>query len=303
VPCTIRAVAAADAEGADRILEFIASTDGVASDGMIVEATAWDISRFTTAGAILWAHNRYDDRPPIGVPVSTRTEGGKLLVRARMAKAADYPFADQVYRLAKDGILRAVSVGFRIHEMRDANDAEKAKDIWAVVTKAELFEVSVVPVPADAGALITAVRSALDAKHVTREDLEAIVAQSKGTAWEAQAAAIRAAAGEAPAPAPVEPPKARKRAAGALGDCCAALRDLSANLRAGCDFLDECIAEMEAEDAGEPADPAAKEAAKAAHAAELRAAVEAATAPLKAQTIDYVAIANERERVAKAKAG
>lgn len=284
VPCTIRAVPAADAEGADRILEFIASTDGVASDGMIVEAGAWATERFATAGAILWAHNRYDDKPPIGVPVSTRTEGGQLLVRARMAKAADYPFADQVYRLAKDGILRAVSVGFRILEMRDANDAEKAKGVWAVVTKAELFEVSVVPVPADAGALITAVRSAIDAKHVTREDLEAIVAQSKGTAWEAQAAAIRAAAGEAP---PVVPPAPKaKRAAGALADSCAALRDLIANFRAGIDFLEECVVTLEAEESGEPADPAAKEAAKAAQEKAVRDAVEAATKPLNDQIRD-----------------
>lgn len=284
VPCSARAVPAADAEGSDRIIEFIASTDGVASDGMIVEAGAWSTERFETAGAILWAHNRYDDKPPIGVPVSTRVEGGTVLIRARMAKAADYPFADQVYRLAKDGIIRAVSVGFRIHEMRDANEAEKAKGVWAVVTKAELFEVSVVPVGADAGALITAVRSAIEAKRVTREDLDAIVAQSKGTAWEAQALSIRAAAGDAPPPVPVAP-KA-KRAAGAVADLCAALTDLAANFRAGVDFLEQCVADLQAEESGEPADPAANEAAKAAQATAVREAVEAAVASRDAQIRD-----------------
>lgn len=272
MPWQVRAV-----EGQERVLEFVASTERVASDGMIIQCGAWLTERFISSGAFLWAHNRSEDKPPIGVPVSAEvdTQAKCLRVRVRFAKAEDYAFADTIWRLYADGIMRAVSVGFRILDMADPTPSEREGGAWGVVTKAELYELSAVPVGADADALVakaaslrTADADALDAMARTA-GAEPVFARAFGQA----ALALRAAPGAPPTPA--TPPAPAPAARAIRSDAYATLRDMVTTLRGAADLLASVSDELAAEDA-----PAGGESAQAATAEATRLAVEAATAPL-----------------------
>lgn len=65
--------------------------------------------------------------------------------------------ADEVWRGVEDGVLRNVSIGFRIREMQ--GDGTKGNPVR--VTKGDLLEVSVVGVPANPGANLKALRAAV----------------------------------------------------------------------------------------------------------------------------------------------
>ena len=255
----------APAEGEGREAEFVASTEEVASDGLIVLADAWQLERFLKSGAFLWAHGTQD--LPIGAPVSAAIDAQArcLRVRVRFAKAEDNPKADSVYRLYRDGILRAVSVGFRILEMRKAIPAEAERGAWGVVTKAELYEVSAVPVPADSGALVASIRERLAAGALTGSDADALdflgasdEAGPHAGAWREAAAVCRAftpPAASPPAPPPPEPtanvgsgsaePTARRAR---VPENCAALRDLARNASQMGSMLDAIAGDIEAEE-------------------------------------------------------
>ena len=47
-------------------VRWVASTPGVMSDGMSLELDAWDLSRYEKLGPVLWAHDLWGDRLPIG---------------------------------------------------------------------------------------------------------------------------------------------------------------------------------------------------------------------------------------------
>ncbi len=153
-PCAVRAV-----EGAERTLTFVASTETVASDGDIIKAESWQLERWLKNSSVLWGHNSYG--LPIGAGVDARIEKDppRLEVDIKFAGLEQmHDFAETVYQLALTGFIRAVSVGYRIDGYEKPDDEEKAAlglGPWGVVvTKATLFEVSVVTVGADPDALI-----------------------------------------------------------------------------------------------------------------------------------------------------
>lgn len=107
----------------------------------VVLADAWKeesaLKDFLLNPIILAFH---DHRRPIGKMVDYEVNSKGLKITARISKAAG-----EIGELIKDGILSAFSIGFRI---KDADYDEKT-DIF-VVKAVELFEVSVVSVPANA---------------------------------------------------------------------------------------------------------------------------------------------------------
>ena len=152
-------------------LKIVASTGRVARDGGIITADAWarDLSRFRANPVILWAHQH--STPPIAVAVEIESDEakGRLTEWWRfLSGISDDPwdrFAGRIRALYAAGGMRAASVGFLVHEVRNPTDEEiKASrrdpqiPTW-VATRAELLETSAVPVPADPEAL--AVKRAL----------------------------------------------------------------------------------------------------------------------------------------------
>lgn len=115
----------------------IMTTNGYDRDGERILDTAWDFEPYKKNPVVLWAHDFYST--PIGVVTAIIEEDGKKIAEGVFAST---PKAQEVRTLYDEGVLNTVSVGF-IPLEKKGND----------ITKAELLELSFVPVPANSEAL------------------------------------------------------------------------------------------------------------------------------------------------------
>lgn len=129
--------------------KVIATTSSVDRDGESILVEGWDFENFMKNPIILFGHNYWEMDCIIGAATKVYIEGVQVIVEGIFAatEAGQY-----VRKLYDDGILKTVSVGF-IPKERQGN----------VITKAELLEVSFVPVPANPEALSMA--KAMQAVH------------------------------------------------------------------------------------------------------------------------------------------
>jgi HK97 family phage prohead protease len=130
----------ADATGP---ITFLASSPAPARDGFAIPVKAWDLGTYRRNPVLLWSHGW--SAPPIGKVTELRaTERG--LVGSAVFDQKD-AFARQIESKVRAGFLNAVSVGFDIHGFEPDGKT---------VTQAELLDISIVSIPADANALIEA---------------------------------------------------------------------------------------------------------------------------------------------------
>lgn len=115
-------------------LPFIASTEGVKGDGFDLRADSWDLSRFEKNPLVLWSHDFFGQRPPIG-RATARVDG--TVLRAEITFDPGDEFAQMIERKYRNGFLNAVSVSW------DPVDG-----------KNRLLEISAVPIPMDPDALM-----------------------------------------------------------------------------------------------------------------------------------------------------
>lgn len=132
-------------------LEFVLSDATVDRYGDVVEPNGWDIRNFKKNPIALFSHN---SNFPIGKWSDLRVEGDKLIGRLNLAKRGTSYRLDELIGLVEQGILRAVSVGFRPIKSEPL-DAERPHGAQRYV-KQELLETSLVSVPANPAALALA---------------------------------------------------------------------------------------------------------------------------------------------------
>jgi HK97 family phage prohead protease len=124
--------------GDKKTYKFLASTSSIDRQGDSIDQSGWELINFKKNPVLLWAH-RYDELP-IGKVVDIQiTERG---LEADVV-FADHQKAQEVKALVDDGALSTVSVGF-IPKERNGN----------IITRAELLEISIVPVPANQEAIL-----------------------------------------------------------------------------------------------------------------------------------------------------
>jgi hypothetical protein len=128
-------------------IRFVASTEDVARDGMIIEAAGWDLAHYRANPVFLWGHDMLGSRPPIG-KAGVAVEGKRLM--ADVTFDQDDAFARDIERKYRDGFLNAVSVSWDTREYAPRKEVGEPLR----VTKAELLAISAVPVPSDVGALM-----------------------------------------------------------------------------------------------------------------------------------------------------
>jgi HK97 family phage prohead protease len=134
---------------AERRVRFVVTTDTPDRERDVIVPAGIDLTNFLRNPVIPFAH---DYRSlPVGRAVEVaRSEHGIEMV-IEFATADLNPMAEYVYRMVKAGFLRGASVGFRPLEWT-FNEDRKGYDY----IRCELLEVSVVPVPANAEALMAA---------------------------------------------------------------------------------------------------------------------------------------------------
>jgi HK97 family phage major capsid protein/HK97 family phage prohead protease len=132
-------------------LDFVLSDETVDRYGDVIVASGWDLKTFKRNPIALWGH---DSRSVIGTWENVRVEGKRLLGTLKFAAKGTSDRIDELISLVEQGILRAVSVGFRPME----SDPIDPKQPWGAqrYTKQELLETSLVAVPANPAALALA---------------------------------------------------------------------------------------------------------------------------------------------------
>ena len=120
-------------------------------DIVVVSKSAIKLDNFLKNPIALWMHD-HDD--PIGVWENLRVEGKRLLGDLRLAEKGTSPEIDLMHGLLSQGILKAVSIGFKAiaYEAIYENDAFKGYKF----TEWELLEASIVSIPANPQALAVA---------------------------------------------------------------------------------------------------------------------------------------------------
>jgi len=139
-----------DAES--RVVRFVFSDGSVDRVGDTIDPNGWDLSAYKRNPVVLFAHD--SSAPPIGRTQHVWSDGTRLLGDIKFAPPETYEFADTIFRLIRDGFLRSGSVGFIPIDYEFSKDADRPFGID--FKRQELAEFSIVPVPANANALIEA---------------------------------------------------------------------------------------------------------------------------------------------------
>ena len=146
------------------------STVGIDMDQEIVLPDAFDLKRYAKNPVVLFNH---DMNKPIGKAVQLKRIDEGVLAKTQFGSSA---LAEDLWTLVKDGILKTFSVGFIptlsvsngtpefdaiIKDLRAKFPRQYTKEVVdkvrRIITKAILFEYSLVTVPANEDALILAV--------------------------------------------------------------------------------------------------------------------------------------------------
>lgn len=104
------------------------------------------------ASPLLNAHSSYSTDDVIGVVESAELEAKRGSATVRFAKD---PISDGIFQKVVDRILKNVSVGYRVHKMEKVEDGEGKIPVYRAVDW-EPYEISIVPIGADPGAVVRA---------------------------------------------------------------------------------------------------------------------------------------------------
>ena len=131
----------------DKVYRFIGTTEAIDRDNEIVRLDAWDFTNFVKNPVALWGHKHND--LPVGKVVGIYKDDVKKAIYFDIQFSKSYDFAKTVESLVEEGILRATSVGFMV---KDWEWDDKTETL--VFTQTELFEISIVNVPANQEAVL-----------------------------------------------------------------------------------------------------------------------------------------------------
>lgn len=131
--------------------EFVLSDATVDRYGDVVEPDGWDLRNFKRNPIALFAHQ---SAFPIGTWADLRVDGGKLVGRLVLAAKGTSARLDELIALVEQGILRAVSVGFRPIK-QEPIDKDRPYGGQRYLRQ-ELLETSLVSVPANPAAVALA---------------------------------------------------------------------------------------------------------------------------------------------------
>ncbi len=161
----------------DGEFEGIVATNSVDRQGETLDLNGLDTTAYMQSNPVVLYGHDYSSLP-IGKALSlTKTADGKLVSKFQLA-VAENPVAATVAKLIKGGFLNTLSIGFVPHEVKG--------DTY---TKSEMVEYSVVPVPANAQAVMTARSLGLEAEFKSLVAKSAInsdlpINEDLGTAWD-----------------------------------------------------------------------------------------------------------------------
>lgn len=146
---------------------------------LVVSDKAVDLSRLNAGAPVLDGHRAGGVADQLAVVERAWIASGKGVALLRFPDAGTSARADEVFALIEQGIIRNISVGYRHDEYTD-EPATGAEDVAVrIVTRWQPHEISIVTIPADAGAQVrggSVARSVVARRVVLRQALAARLA-------------------------------------------------------------------------------------------------------------------------------
>ena len=158
--------AAGGNELGERQFEFVCSDESEDSYGDIVRADGWDLKRYKKNPIVLFNHN---SSMPVGFSPKCFVEGKSLKAVFQLADEGTSDFIDTLYKLMKQRIVRACSVGFMPNADVEVRRDKEGHFLGYEFKGQELLENSIVSVPANPNSL--ALAKSLGAKESTLQRL------------------------------------------------------------------------------------------------------------------------------------
>lgn len=123
---------------------------------LVVSREAVNLDRLEAGAPALDSHSMWSTYSQVGVVEAARIEGGKGVATIRFPSKGTDEAADRMFALVSERIIRNVSVGYTINEVR-IEAPEKVGDVEKrVVTRWTPYEISFVTIPADKDAQVRA---------------------------------------------------------------------------------------------------------------------------------------------------
>ena len=131
-------------------MDFVLTDNTVDSYGERIIASGIKLDRFLKNPIMLYMHDYYGwrDNSVIGRWTDVRIEGDALIATAEFAQDE---FSQEIAQKVEQGVLNAVSVGIRVLEAT-YDDMVEGQD-GATITRSEIFEASIVIIPANENAI------------------------------------------------------------------------------------------------------------------------------------------------------
>ena len=150
-----------------RIRSVITTVEPDRAGDIVVPKGLRNVEEYLANPVVLWAHNR-TNVPPIGTCEWLDIQPTRVVAETRFAQ--NVRFAEDVFRLYEQGVLKGWSIGFIPHRSYRLPDRDGKRGVR--VEDWELFEYSAVPIPENPGALTIALQKGWVKDLMFREWLE-----------------------------------------------------------------------------------------------------------------------------------
>lgn len=139
----------------------------------IIKKEAWMLDNFKKNPIMLFNH---DTGKVVGKVIKCEAQDEGLFVKCQMSKSKD-PMVQYVKDLVKEGILNSFSVGFSAHDEQKSAGANE-------ITKAELYEVSIVSIPMNQESIFSVTTKSFEGKTYREAKRQVLI--EKGATFASQ---------------------------------------------------------------------------------------------------------------------
>jgi hypothetical protein len=161
------------------VRSVITTADPDRAGDVVIPTGVRNVEEYLLNPVVLWAHNR-TAFPPIGLCEWLDVQPGRIVAETRFARGV--PFAEDIFRLYEQGVLRGWSIGF---VPRKAFRVPAGKASGLRVEEWDLLEYSAVPIPENPGALTVALQKGLVRDPDLKAWLGRVPDDRGGTWWRA----------------------------------------------------------------------------------------------------------------------
>jgi phage head maturation protease len=174
---------AADA-GAMTLVSVITTADPDRAGDVVVPHGLRNRDEYLKNPVVLWAHNRFT-LPPIGTCRRLDVRPDRIVAETKFARGV--PFAEDLFGLYEQGVLRGWSIGFvplEVTARQEPDEAAARRGRPGLRVEAwNLLEYSAVPIPENPGALTVAIQKGLVHDGLLRAWLARVPDDPGGRWW------------------------------------------------------------------------------------------------------------------------